>query len=264
MGATSSKATSWIIATVVVAVAILAGAWFLFVEPLVAEASEVTEQAEDQENKNDAEALQIAALKKQYENIDEYRAELAELRTVIPTRPEHAELQRQLAKLSEEHQVTVTAINVSASSEIVLQSSAPAASDTEDSGADGEATAAAEEEERDVTTETTEAAVGLSGFYLIPMSMELVGGYREVLAFVEDLQTINPRLFLVTSVNGSALGDQEASGGRPATRDGDLGMTVNGQMYVLLDPDAPPIELDLTEPLELPKPPDSKNPMSTK
>lgn len=258
----SSKATTWIVGAAFVAVVILAGSWFLFTSPVLAEAGETEEAAVAQDEKNDLEAVRIAALKKQFENIDEYRAELAQLREAVPTRPEHAEFQRQLAALSENHQVTVTALNVSASSEItiVLPETETTTTDGEDASADEAAEPAATSTE-DAPSEEEIAAAALTGYYQVPMTMELVGTYRAVLDFVDELQTTNSRLYQVVGVDGTGLKAAEASAGRPATADGDLSVTVSGLLYVLLDPNAPMVDLDVEGPLELPVPVDGRNPM---
>jgi len=67
------------------------------------------------------------------------------------------------------------------------------------------------------------------------MSLNVVGTYDAVLAFVQALQTGTTRLLLLTDLQATSTPDADAGGGRPATKVGDLEVTIAGQLYVLPD-----------------------------
>lgn len=243
----TSKAQTWITGTVALAVCILLAAWFLLISPVFAAASETEASAEAQDAQNAIEKQRIAKLSEDFANIETYRTELASLRQAIPTSPEHSRFQEQVAAMASAHGVTVASLTVTPSSEVLVDTSvAPAP-------------AGAAAEGSDAAPEPRAANVG--GFYQVPVAIELVGPYSNAMAFMAELQTINPRLFLVTALTGTALEEADPSGGLPATAAGDMNLVITGQMYVLVDPDAVPEALLGVEPSPMPVPAPGKNPM---
>lgn len=248
----STKAGSWIAGTVVIALLILVGAWFLLISPVRASAQETSETARSQDDRNALEKTRIKALAKQFDELDTYKASLATLRQQIPVTPNHGDFQTELATIATAHSVTIASLTVNASSEVVVAGAAPAATPeaTDGDAAEGEEAAA-----------PAAPANLFTGFYQIPADIEVVGSYQNVMAFVSDLQTVNTRLFLVTGLAGTALKEGDGSGGLPPTATGDLNLVINGQMYVVRDPNpAPPLD-DPSVVVPLPVPAPDKNPL---
>ena len=241
----TSKVQSWITGTAVLAVALLVGAWFLFIAPVREATAETTAEAVSQDDRNAIEEKRIATLKAQFADIETYRTQLAELRQEIPATPRQGEFQSQIAAIAATYSVTIVSLTVTPSTEVVV--AAPAAATPTDDSTDDEAAAA------------PAAANLFTGFYQMPITIEVVGTYQNVLSFMGDLQAVNPRTFLVTGLSATGLKDGEASGGLPATAVGDLNLVISGQMYVLTDPSA---TVELADPaIPLPVPAPEKNPL---
>ncbi|MEP7763988.1 hypothetical protein [Sanguibacter sp. 25GB23B1] len=246
----STKASTWIAGTAVLAILILVAAWFLLISPVRATALETSETAESQDERNALEQVRIDGLAKQFAELDSYKATLASLRQQIPVTPNHGEFQSELATIAAAHSVTIASLTVNASSEIVVAGAEPAAAPAGTEAAEGEDAAA-----------PAAPSNLFTGFYQIPADIEVVGTYQNVLAFVSDLQTVNTRLFLVTGLSGTGLKEGEGSGGLPPTAAGDLNLVINGQMYVVLDPNAAPSTDDPAAETPLPVPAPEKNPL---
>lgn len=228
-----SKTSSWVAGTVLVALLIVAGAWFLLISPQLAAASETRDAAVSQEDANTAEEARIKVMAQQFLNIDDYRAQLAALQLQIPERLEIAEFERQLSAFAETHDVTIATLTVSAS-EPALGKEAQAAAPAAAGGAEAKGSALT------------------SGFYHVPLDVQLIGGYSDVLATLEDLQTSDQRLFLVRGLMMNGVEESDASGGIPALKDGDLDVTVSGSLFVLQTGATTPVE-DADESAGLPE-----------
>lgn len=245
----SAKIRNWLTGGIVLAAIILVAAWFLLIAPIRAETAEFTEQAEAQEDMNVAEAKRIAVLKAQFENIDEFKKDLAKLRTQMPQTLEHSEFQRQLAAIADEHDVVIAGISVSPSTELRGSAATPPA-DTDDKADDDAADG----------TSAPAPSSQFQNFHQVSVSIDVQGTYRDTMDFLADLQTINPRLFLVLGLDGTALEQTDEAGGLPARADGDLQLVVNGQMYVMADgSDIAWTDEDLAA--ELPTPSRGANPL---
>lgn len=250
----ASKARAWIAGTVFVAVVMLVAAWFLLVSPVLASASETSDLATAQDDQNALEQVRITGLKADFDKLDAHKAELAVLRQGIPAQLDHSQFQRDIATIAVAHNVTVVSLTTSSSLKVEVKlptAEAPAASETSETTTDGAAT----------ETPAAEPAPLVSDMYEVPISIELIGTYENVLNFVTELQTVNPRLVLITGLEGTALKAAEASGGAPATTDGDLSVVLTGQMYVLLDDAAVATGEEPAPPTELPVPAPGTNPM---
>lgn len=250
----ASKARAWIVGTVIVAIMILVAAWFLLISPVLASAGETSDLATAQDEQNALERTRITALKADFDKLDIHKQELASLRQGIPAQLDHSQFQRDIATIALAHNVTVMSLTTSSSVEVTFDlpaPDAPAAAESDETATEG----------ADAATPAAEPAPLVSGMYEVPITIELIGTYENVLSFVTELQTVNPRLILVTSIDGTALKAADASGGAPATADGDLSVVLTGQMYVLLDEGAVAAGEEPAPPAELPVPAPGTNPM---
>lgn len=253
MGA--AKQSSWIVGTILLSAVILLGTWFLLAKPVYDTAQETEAQAVEQDNKNDTERKKIAVLKKQFEEIDVYREQLTALRAQIPMTLDQAQLQRELSDIADEHDVVIASLSLSASTEVTL--GGDSGTTTTDPGTDEPGAAEA------APAAASTPGVGVTGMYAVPVSIELQGEYKDVMAFVDDLQTTEERLMLVLGLTGNAMEDTEENAGLPARKAGDLSLVLSGQVYVLEDKFdtaqyAPAAEV----PTELPKPKSGANPLT--
>jgi hypothetical protein len=217
----------------------MAGTWFLAAEPTLARAAEANELTDVTRDQNDVLRDQVEQLRADFVNLPQYQAELESLRVGIPTAPDLADYLRQLDSMAQASGLTVTKVEPGAAE--VVPAAVPAAVAT-DPAATGAAAATPSPE----ATAGTEAApatapaatAALEGFYAMPVSMTVVGSFPAALSFLTAAQSSDGRLLLVTSLVGAGQGEAEATGGRPATHEGDIELTISGYLYVLTDPDA--------------------------
>jgi hypothetical protein len=255
------KAGGWIAGTVVVSLIGALAAWFLAIGPTLDAASQTRVEAQAQRDQNDITKLRIVKLKKQFADLDNLKAQLAEMQLQVPTSYDMASYQRQVAGIAATHQVVVTSMQMGLATPVVGPVVDAAATTTT---TDATATSA------DAATTTDGAAAappvkttGVDGFYALSTGLDVVGTYQNVLAFLQDLQTGTQRLLLVESLSGSSLTNSTASGGRPATNPGDLELVVTGSVYVLADTTPAPTvdKVPADAPPALPVPDAAKNPL---
>lgn len=256
-----SKTGAWIGGAVVVALLMTIASWFLLISPVLASAGETSLQAESTRQSNAALEIKVDRLAEQFTHLDEYKAQLADLRTQVPTDAELAAYLRRIDELAQASSVTVVDVSPGTPVAFLPVVTAPVTS--------GDSTVDATTEKVEGSEETTEeapapapASAAPAGMVNVPLSMTVVGTYEHVLAFTNALQTTPGRLFVLNSFNGTAQKDAEASAGRPATAVGDLEISLSGFLYVLpdlqaavapVDPEAAPPAL----PAEVP----GKNPL---
>ncbi|WP_028046327.1 hypothetical protein [Cellulomonas sp. URHE0023] len=260
-----SKSAPWIAGTVIISLLLIAASWFLLISPVTTATAEANEQTESQAQQNEMLQNQVVQLKAQSLKLDEYKAELAGLQLRVPPVTAVADFNRQLSALAATHSVTIISVAVSPSETVVplvpvAAATDPAATDpatTTDASAPAEGTVAED------GTVTPAAPAGVQGFYQMPISLDVVGSYTNVEAFLNDLQLGDGRLFVVSALTATGQSDSEGSGGRPTTSPGDVEMLIAGSVLVLQDTNAaPPAPVDpAAAPPALPVPPGDKNPL---
>lgn len=226
-----TRSRFWMIVALVGCLGVVAIGWLFGVSPQLDARAAADDQRATVEAQNAVHSAKIIALKKQFDEMDTTRAELAGLRTQLPEGTEYADLTEDIASIAERHSVEIVqytsdeAISPIALQEaIVVAAPVPEkAPDTTASPAAGaetgsDATAAALDEARSdgdaataqaaatTTAGTTNVAavssalsprLTASNLYAIPVSMSLKGTVADVLAMLEELQS-STRLFLVT------------------------------------------------------------------
>lgn len=263
-----SKTASWITGTVLLALVLVAGGWFLLIGPVFATAGETRLQAQSVRDSNEALAQRITQLAKQFENLDQYKAELAALRAQVPTTAQQSEYLRELQTIADANGVTLTTVSPSTPSAFTLvgQVAAAPAEDAEMSGA-GVSNEGGEASTDTATDPAAQPAAPAgpavpAGMATVQLSLTAVGTYDGVLAFVNALQTGTTRLFLLTDVQATSQQDTEAGAGRPATAVGDLEVQLTGMVFVLPDSTTPVAPADPEAPVPaLPGAVPGKNPM---
>lgn len=245
------KATGWVLGTVVIALGLSAGAYFLAIAPVMEETDAAREQTVATQAANDVLAIRIERLKGQFEHLDEYKAELAGLRSQVPSEAQMAAYFRELQALADAAGVVVTALDTTLGQTYVppvpVAAAVPAtepATPAEGSGTtSAEGAATTDASTGAVTAAEAEAGVP-AGFVVIPVGVTAVGAYDNVVSFLNLLQTGTQRLYLVTGFTATAQPEAEASGGRPATVPGDVEVAVTGFTYVLQDPAVAAVPVD--------------------
>ncbi|WP_456788505.1 hypothetical protein [Cellulomonas sp. P5_C5] len=230
------KTSTWIGGAVVVAVLIMVGGWFVAISPTLDSASVATADAESAEARNDQLRLQLATLKKQFEHLDEYKAELAAAQVEIPTEADLTGYTRQIDALGLAAGLTVVSVVPGVPTDVapVLTQPEPVVVDPAETTEGGEAEATPAPADGEVVEPAAPTGPApIEGFVAVPVDITVLGGVANATTFLSSLQAQGQRLFLVTALRGTGQGDAEASGGRPATKVGDVELTISGYIYVL-------------------------------
>ncbi|MCV2394581.1 hypothetical protein OEB99_09710 [Actinotalea sp. M2MS4P-6] len=237
----NAKAMPWVIGTILLSLVLAAAAWMLGISPMLDTASEARDQAEQEASRADQLEIQLAALKKDYENIDEFRADLAALQAQVPAEVDLEALTRYFNDLAVGSNVFVRTLNSSMALAVTgppVIAAAVTTTDagTTDAGATTEGTAATDTTAADGTAASgTAAATTVQGLYAVPFDITVVGGYQETVAFLKALQSDQGRLLVVNNIVANSLEEAAATNGTPATHKGDLETTVSLWALVLTD-----------------------------
>ena len=257
----AARSTGWVLGTVALVLAIFAGTWFLVAGPRFSNASETAAAAQDARDKNDLMAVQVAKLADQFTHLDEYKTELASLRTQIPTQAELSAYVRELDALAAANGVTLMSLSPSVPIAVTPEITAPVATADATTTATGEPTADATATTAPGGVPTADAAApaapaALEAFGYIPLSIVVQGPYVNVTTFLTALQTGTPRIFVPTGLDGARL--DADSGANPPTAADDLSLTIAGNLYVLLDTTTPAVT-----PSAAPLPSSDRNPFGS-
>lgn len=259
----SAKSTAWIIGTVLASVIVSVIVWFTLISPQIENAGKVRDEAEQTAQHNDIIELNIARLRAEDAKIPEYEAQIAAVRTKIPTDVELAQITRTFADLAEKHDLTITMITnsdgvvvpppISAeeAAQGAAQEDAGEASETEGDPADEEQPAPVPVEDGVVAELPLVTFAGLSAY---PITATVVGTVDDAEAFVRDLQTEVERAIVVAGWSQIMQLEQEFTGGNPETELGDVALQLDVLVFSLLDllnlPELP--EITPVDPGELP------------
>lgn len=211
-------------AAVLVSGAIVALGWFLGVQPRLADASAAEVERSNVAATNAGLELQLAQLKEEYEQIDELRADVAELRASIPADADYSGFVAELNGLAGATGAGVTRLSIGDASWYAndLAQQPPAEESTAPPAGTASADGAAVPEtsaEAPVQVPIDSSLVNGSNFVAIPVTIELAADYDQAAALMGALQK-DKRLFLVTGF---------AYGGAASPR-------IDGLLYVLLTP----------------------------
>lgn len=246
--------TTWVGGTVFGAVVALAGGWVLGISPLLDAAAESDTQRVEVEAQNAVLQGKIVQLKAQFENLDQFKAEVQALEVQIPPTADLADYLREMSTLAEAQGAFIVSVKpgVPLSVSDAAESAASAAASTTAPAATPEPTATedatASEEATEPTVTAAPTAPAIPGFVAIPVDINLLGSVANVANAMTALQTSSTRLFVITSITGKGTDAAEASEGKPATNEGDLDLTITGYIYVVQAPAVAPVPEDETAP----------------
>lgn len=210
------KSSTWVVGAAVLSLVIIALSWFLLASPTLDEAGVAHTDAEAAELRNGQLRVQNAALKEEFERLPELEAELAALQQNVPATPLITEYNLVIGTTAVARAVTVLNVETGPAVEVMPIAQVDGAQTAEVAAAAGD---------------------GVSGLYAIPLTIGVLGTYDNTTLFLDDLQQANPRLLSVNGLTIEGQDEAEASGGRPATAQGDAEQTITGFIYVL-SPDA--------------------------
>jgi len=224
----------WLLGTVAVIVIVVVLGWFLGISPKLAEGDAAISQIADVNAQNAVQQAALAQLKGQYDNLDDLKKDLAEIRKEIPS-----------MQPADEFIDFVTA-SATAAGVFLSKITIPEA------GLYG--VAAAIEGQAPPTTETDVVASGPGvpdGVYTIAVSIEVKGSPANIINFSRLVQ-LGKRLFVSSTFSFVPE---------------DLTGTLNGFLYILDDPTSPafpvPTATPTADPTETPAPSDPATPTPT-
>ncbi|MCW2603959.1 MAG: hypothetical protein JWN61_2094 [Pseudonocardiales bacterium] len=178
---------AWIALAALLAAIVLVLSWFLLVGPERDDAAAVREQTATSQDSNTLLRARIATLAKQVEQLDQRKADLVAAQAQLPIESALAVLTRQVTAAGDRTLVSVTA----------LQAGEPI--DTRPAGA------------APVAPSSTSAPVQASGtVYRLPITLTASGRADDLAAFLNELQTVEPRAVLITAVqitSGASIAD---------------------------------------------------------
>lgn len=233
----TAKKSTWIGGTAFLAVVMMALAWFLLVAPVLATADDTRVQTESTEQQNAILQQKVDELKAEFEHIDDYKADLAEIATQITPTLDLAPYIDSLDAVAEDNEVTLISVEPQAPYGVTVAEGSQAAVTTSTGEASTEApapapSATAGEGEAAPAAEEPTTTAAPAGMTAVPVRITTVGTYQDSMKFLDGIQN-DQRLFLVTALEGTVQEDSAESGGRPETELGDVELVVDGFIYVL-------------------------------
>lgn len=134
-------ALRWMVGAILVSLVIGALAFFVIISPTLDATAEARERAESEQARIDQLEIQLAGLKADFARIDEFRAELAEIRVGMPSEVLLNELTRQVDSHATQTEVVIADVSVSTPFEVLAPRSAapppPAPEEGESEDEDG-------------------------------------------------------------------------------------------------------------------------------
>ncbi|MCU1585285.1 MAG: hypothetical protein JWM49_1841 [Microbacteriaceae bacterium] len=215
----------WTIGAVLVMVALVAGGWFLGIQPQVAAAAAADQGRATTNATNATAASLLASLKKDYSDLAPLKTRLATLEESVPSGNGMSSFVSEINSLAGAHGVTVNTITVADPTPYtppVAPAPTPSASASPSPSPSPSATAAAPAAPTGpaASPQVTNPKITAANFIAIPVTLAISGTYSDVLDVVSGLQS-GPRLFLVDALSTD-------------TKSGAVDATVGGLVYVLL------------------------------
>jgi Tfp pilus assembly protein PilO len=213
----------WTVGAVLVMVALIAGGWFLGVQPQVAAAAAADQARATTDATNATAESLLASLKKDYSDLDPLKTKLAALEESVPSQADMSSFVSEINSLAGAHGVTVNTITVADATPYtppVAPAPTPTASAAPTPAPSPTAAAPVAPTTPTAAPQVTNPKITAANFIAIPVTLAISGSYSNVLDFVSGLQS-GPRLFLVNALTAD-------------TKNGSVDATVGGLVYVLL------------------------------
>ncbi|TPW74775.1 type 4a pilus biogenesis protein PilO [Schumannella soli] len=215
----------WLLITAVVAIAVLAGGWFLGAQPLVNSALESDQQRTTIQTQNETAKLQLSKLAAAKRDLTALESERDEVTASVPKSLAGADFLRSINAMATQNGVTVEEItfdNVTPYSAPTATAGGETAAPV-DSSASPSASASATPTPTPVAGPATDPTITAENFVLVGVQLKVSGDSASLLNFAHAVQT-GERLVLVNTF--SIKSSQGEDGGVPS-------MDLGGFVYVL-------------------------------
>lgn len=235
---------TWVAGTAGLCVVVLGLGGFVLVKPQLDEAGRLDDETAQLEVSNNALGAEVDLLRDQFASIDQYRAELAQDRVKIPETADLPGLLREIDQQATTHGVTLvtsspqeaTSYEMAEEDESTADPTAEATTNAGDSGAEPAPTPSASEAPSSGSSAAgalTAMLQSVDGMYAIPVTIDVVGDYRNVQDFIAGLQKDTQRYFLLGSFTMNRL-ETAGVGKLPATTAGQIEAVMEVAAFVLL------------------------------
>jgi Tfp pilus assembly protein PilO len=214
----------WVIGILLVIGAVVGLGWLLGISPKLSEVRLAQADRDTTLAQNSAYELQVIALKKQFEKIDELTDELAAIQLAVPSSGEIPALIDELNSIAASSQVVITGFtqnDAQAYDPALLVVTAPAAGAPTPAPTSGATPSPAPSNAANAATEAATAGVvpvagadprlTSANFIAIPLSITATGPYDRVLDFVSGIQH-GRRLLLINALSTVSTADGAAAG----------------------------------------------------
>lgn len=219
----------WVLVTVIICGALLAGGWFLGVEPQLAATAAANEQRSSARGQIDQLRSEIARLEAAKKNEGALSDKLASLKKAVPPGIEGSAFLAQVDRLVGSSGVSLKSVVLGQAVPYVApESTKPAARSADAGGSSGteDAPAAATNIGPKTIAPLTDPLITGANFITLPVDMTVTGSSDQVATFLSGVQRTE-RLVLVSKVD------------RKTDETGVTSLTLRGTMYVLRDPSDP-------------------------
>lgn len=209
----SSQERLWLIGGAVCAFLMLVIGYFMLISPQRSNTQSVRDQITTAQEQAMTLQQRINALTAQSKDLPKYESQLASLQQALPSESGLPDFLRTLQSLGNETLAQVTSLTVGAPSIVAAGAGAPAVSPTTTAEAAPTAAAAPTETTAPTTTTTTPAS-STAGVYALSITAQVTGSTKQLGDFLEQLQTVQPRAVLITSVavGGGSSGSAASAG----------------------------------------------------
>lgn len=209
----------WLIGGAIVAAALVLLGYVVFIGPQRSSTSDVNTQLSSAQTQNSALQSRLRALHAENANQAKYMAELAAARAALPSTSGISDFVRSLQAMGNATGTAVTAVTVGAPTAVAAPVATPAPGATSAAPAPAAAPGA--------------AAASPATVYSMAITGQVSGSARGLDAFLQQLQAVQPRAVLVTSITESAAGAAGA-GGAPGAKPvaGDTTLSLVMQAFV--------------------------------
>lgn len=221
-----SKSRLWLGGGALGCVLLLVAGWFLLIQPKRADAAQSREALSSQQQANDRSRAKLDQLKSQFASLPAKRAELAKIRQAMPSDVAEASLQRELDTLAKGSGTTVLSVTDGDQTAFTAGASAT-------TGASASSASSAADAENSTSSGGSTSSGAASGVSTMPVTISALSSFAGSQAFLQKLQDKMPRAFLVTGLNLSAQSAAKANLPKPATQNGDVLMTITGNVFIL-------------------------------
>lgn len=224
----SQKERLWLIGGGTIALLLTVVAFFFFISPQRSDTSDVQGRVDSARSQNSVLQARLNQLREQNKSLGKYRQELAAAQSALPSAADVSDFLRSLQSLGSQTETNVVSLtvgppaNVSAAANGQLVAGAPGAAPSASPSASAGAGAA---NPAPAGGAPGGAAAG-PGVYSLPVKAEVTGSPADLNRFLDQLQNVQPRAVLITSVVETSGNQGTGPGGQTVGTVLDLSLQV--------------------------------------